>query len=57
MPMTNEAKESLNLIIEEPVKIGQWVGFKDLTDVHNEWLKMMMFSTRDETLLAHRRKL
>lgn len=55
--MTNEAKECLNLIIEEPVKIGRWLGFNDLTGIHNDWLKMMMFATEDETLLAHRRKL
>lgn len=52
--MTNEAKECLNLIIEEPIKIGHWLGFKDLIDIHNDWLKMMMFAKEDETLLAHR---
>ncbi len=44
----------LDLIIDEPVKIGHWLGFKDLTNIHNEWLKMMLFSEQDETLLAHR---
>ncbi len=55
--MTNEAKHYLDIIINEPVKIGHWLGFKDLTDLHNEWLKMMMFSKDDKTLLSHRRKL
>ena len=55
--MTSEAKRYLDLIIDEPVKIGHWLGFKDLTDLHNDWLKMMMFSKIDKTLLAHRRKL
>ena len=55
--MTDEAKQYLDLIITEPVKIGHWLGFKDLTDLHNSWLKMMMFSKQDETLEAHRRKL
>ena len=55
--MTNEAKQYLDLIINEPVKIGHWIGFNDLIDMHNDWLKMMMFSKQDETLLAHRRKL
>lgn len=55
--MKPEAKKYLDLVINEPVKIGHWLGFKDLTDLHNEWLKMMMFSKQDETLLAHRRKL
>lgn len=55
--MTNEAKKCIDLIIEEPIKIGHWLGFKDLIDIHNDWLKMMMFAKEDETLLAHRRKL
>ncbi len=55
--MTNEAKRYLDLIIDEPVKMGHWLGFTDLTDLHNGWLKLMMFSKQDETLLAHRRKL
>lgn len=44
----------LDLIKNEPVKIGQWLGFNDLTDIHNEWLKMMLFEKDDRTLLAHR---
>lgn len=44
----------LDLIYEEPYKIGQWLGFKDLTILHNEWLKDMIFGEDDETLLAHR---
>ena len=57
LTMTNEAKRYLDLIIDEPVKMGHWLGFTDLTDLHNDWLKLMMFSKQDETLLAHRRKL
>lgn len=52
--MNSEAKEYLDQIIDEPYKIGQWLGFEDLTELHNEWLKLMMFSEEDETLLAHR---
>lgn len=44
----------LDLIYEEPYKIGHWLGFKDLTELHNEWLKDMIFGEDDETLLAHR---
>lgn len=44
----------LDLIYEEPYKIGQWLGFNLLTEVHNEWLKDMIFGEGDETLLAHR---
>lgn len=52
--MTEEQKKYLDLIINEPYKIGHWLGFEDLTELHNEWLKMMMFSKEDKTLLAHR---
>lgn len=44
----------LDLIYEEPYKIGQWLGFDKLTELHNEWLKDMIFGEDDETLLAHR---
>lgn len=52
--MDSEARQYLDQIISEPYKIGQWLGFEDLTELHNEWLKLMMFSEDDETLLAHR---
>lgn len=52
--MNSESKEYLDQITDEPYKIGQWLGFEDLTELHNEWLKLMMFAEEDETLLAHR---
>ena len=47
-------REILDLIYERPVEIGHWVGFKDLTDLHNGWLQDFLFGHDDETLLAHR---
>lgn len=47
-------KETLNLIYQEPVKIGHWLGFRDLTDLHNDWLKDYLFGTGDQTKQAHR---
>ncbi len=44
----------IDIIYEEPHKIGQWLGFKDLTELHGEWLIDMIFGEIDETLLAHR---
>lgn len=52
--MNKEAKKYLDLIYDEPYKIGQVLGFKDLRLLHNEWLKDMIFGENDETLLAHR---
>lgn len=48
--------EYLDLITEEPYIIGQKVGFKDLTLLHNEWIKNIIEinSSEDYTLLAHR---
>lgn len=52
--LNQETSKYVDLIIDEPYKIGHWVGFEDLTSLHNEWIQMMMFSKEDETLLAHR---
>lgn len=40
---------------EEPVKYARLLGFDLLTDLHNEWIKDMVWQqAEDETLLAHR---
>ena len=44
----------LDLLWNEPYKIGHWVGFKDLTNLHNEWLRSFLYAEEDQTLLAHR---
>lgn len=52
--MNAQQKKYLNLIKTEPYKFGHWVGFTDLTELHNEWLKSFLFEKEDQTLLAHR---
>ena len=52
--MNNEAKKYLDLLYDEPYKIGHWLGFTDLRPIHNDWLKDMIYGEEDETLLAHR---
>ncbi len=47
-------KQVLELIWNEPYKIGHWVGFKDLTYIHNEWLRGFLFKKNDQTLQGHR---
>ena len=37
--MTPQKEKYLNYIQTEPVKFGNMVGFTDLTDIHNQWLK------------------
>lgn len=52
--MNSRKKAVLDLLWNEPYKIGHWVGFKDLTTLHNEWLRSFLYATDDQTLLAHR---
>lgn len=52
--MNSRKKQILDLLYCEPYKIGHWVGFKDLTELHNEWLRSFLYSDEDQTLLAHR---
>lgn len=52
--MQAKKEQILDLLWNEPIKIGHWVGFKDLTDMHNEWLKGFLYDTEDQTLQGHR---
>lgn len=52
--MQEKAKRYLDLLYDEPFKIGHWVGFKDLTVLHNEWLRSFLYSDDNQTLLGHR---
>ena len=52
--MDSRKKQTLDLLYYEPYKIGHWVGFKDLTELHNEWLRSFLYAEEDQTLLAHR---
>ena len=47
-------EQALKLIYENPVEIGHWVGFRDLTELHNKWLRRFLFNTKDMTLQGHR---
>lgn len=47
-------QEILDLLWANPAEIGRWVGFKDLNDIHNEWLKSFLYSKEDQTLQGHR---
>ena len=47
-------QEILDLLWYRPVEIGHWVGFKDLTDMHNNWLRDFLYRKDDQTLQGHR---
>lgn len=52
--MSASRNEILDLLYYHPVEIGRWVGFKDLTEIHNEWLKDFLYRDDDQTLQGHR---
>lgn len=52
--MQVKKKQILDLLWERPIEIGHWVGFKDLTDINNEWLRSFLYETEDQTLQGHR---
>lgn len=47
-------KKLLKLLKHEPVKIARLLGFNDMGELHNDWLKKMIFAKEDKTILAHR---
>lgn len=49
------SKEDLIKVLKEkPYLIARKLGYKDFTELHNEWLKKLIFETDDFTLQAHR---
>lgn len=52
--MITRQKQILDLLYDQPVLIGHWVGFKDLTALHNEWLRSFLYSKENQTKQAHR---
>ena len=52
--LTRGKEDWLRLVQENPKAFGNFNGFNDLTEIHNDWLKEIVFGTRDYTLQAHR---
>lgn len=49
------SKEQIkNLLKNEPYRLGHFLGYKDLTELHNDWLKDWLYSSKDSTTQAHR---
>ena len=46
--------DTIDLLTNNPVVIGRAIGFKDLTDLHNDWLKEWLYGYGDSTTQAHR---
>lgn len=52
--MNTLQQRTIELIENEPVKFARALGFRDLTELHNDWLKLWLNSQEDITLQAHR---
>lgn len=52
--MNTLQKDTIDLLTNNPVVIGKAIGFKDLTDLHNDWLKDWLYGYGDSTTQAHR---
>lgn len=50
--MTRE--EKAKRILSNPVELGFQLGYKDLTELHDAWMRKMLTSSEDMTLQAHR---
>ena len=47
-------QEAVEFLIEYPYLFGHMLGFKDLSEMHNDWMRSMILGEDDETLQAHR---
>lgn len=47
-------KEAVSFLKNKPYKFGHMLGFTDLTELHNGWIREMLLSKEDKTLQAHR---
>ena len=52
--MSHTRDEYLYILKEHPVRIANLVGFTKLGELHNEWMKKILYGKGDDTILAHR---
>ena len=52
--MTEQGRKYIDLMLDEPYKLGHLLGFKDLTVLHNNWIRDFVLYEDDQTLQAHR---
>ena len=49
-----QADNDIRDLLQHPEEIGHEIGFRDLTALHGEWIREMVFGEEDYTLQAHR---
>lgn len=47
-------QEAIKILLDEPIVLGNLLGFDKLTDLHNDWIRDMVLGSDDATLQAHR---
>lgn len=52
--MNTLQENTINLLENNPVEVGKALGFTDLTELHNTWLKDWLWGHGDSTTQAHR---
>ena len=52
--MNTLQQDTIEALTNDPVAFGRMVGFTDLTELHNEWLKVWLWGEGDTTTQAHR---
>jgi len=52
--MSISKEQAIHLLKSKPYKVGHFIGFKDLTALHNAWLLDWLYGTGDSTTQAHR---
>ena len=46
--------QAINLLKNYPVAFANMLGFVDMVDLHNKWMRSMIVEESDKTLMAHR---
>lgn len=52
--MTEQGKKYVDLMLTEPYKLGHLLGFEDLQELHNDWIKDFVLGVEDLTMQGHR---
>ena len=47
-------KQAVDYLLTQPYKFGHMLGFNDLGELHNHWIREMLTAKDDRTLQAHR---
>lgn len=52
--MNMNQNQAFRILTESPVSLGHALGFDLLTDLHNNWIRQMVWEKKDSTIQGHR---